>query len=317
MLRDRFAEGPAHLRVAERVLERGIGEADAAGRDVDPAELEPGHDLDKAVALRAADQATLRHAVVLEEQLGGIAAVVAELLQPAADPEARPLLGEEQRHAAMARRGVGIGLDQERKAGAFDRVGDPGLGAIDHVLVAGADGAGADRLQVGAAVRLGQRQAAAQLATGKARQEMPLLRLGAEALDQGRHDQVRIEGARQRDPGLRDQRDHAGIGRGRHAEAAVARRDGRAEQAERLHLLDHRSRVDVVVLELQHLRADVALQPLVERIQDLLVVPLGQSAPGAFGRRRGHHPALKARPTARPRSCPRSRARAWGSASCA
>ena len=66
MLADRLAEGLADLGVADRVVERGLGEADAARRDVDPAELEPGHHLLEAVAFLAADQAVGRHAVVLE-----------------------------------------------------------------------------------------------------------------------------------------------------------------------------------------------------------------------------------------------------------
>ena len=116
MLADRLAEGLAHLGIAHRIVEPGLCEAEAARGDVDPPELEPGHDLGKSMALGAADQAIGRYPKFLEEHLGGIAAVVAELLQLAPDPKARPLLGEEHGQAGVARLGIRIGLDQEGKA---------------------------------------------------------------------------------------------------------------------------------------------------------------------------------------------------------
>ena len=56
MLGDRLAEGLAQLRVAHRFVERRLGDAAAARRDVDAAELEPAERRLQAAALRAADQ---------------------------------------------------------------------------------------------------------------------------------------------------------------------------------------------------------------------------------------------------------------------
>ena len=193
----------------------------------------------KAVALLAADQVVRGHAKILEHELAGIDPLVAELLEPPGDAKARPLLDHEQRHAAVARLGLRVGLDQQGQARALDAVGDPALGAVDDVVVAIAHGTRTDRLQVGAAVGLGEREAAAQLARGKARQEAALLGFGAEALHGGRHHQVRAEDAGERHPDLGHARDHAGVGQRRHAEAAVFGRDRSTEQAELLHLLDH------------------------------------------------------------------------------
>src|SRR5256885_8578686 len=62
---------------------------------------------------------------------------------------------------------------QEREDLAVDAVRDPGLGAIDDVaLISLPARRRADRLQIGAAIGLGQRQAAAQFAGRKARQEV-------------------------------------------------------------------------------------------------------------------------------------------------
>ena len=201
VLADRLAEGLAHLAVGDRLIERGLRKPDAARRDIDAPELEPAQRM--LASPRPSSPPISRSAgmtIVLEHELGGVDALVAELFELAADREASPFLGDEQAHAAVARLRVGIGLDQQREALAVDAVGDPGLGAVDHVAVAVAPRDRADRLQIGAAIGLGQREAAAQLAGGEARQEGLLLRFGAEALHRRRHDEVRVEDAGQRHP---------------------------------------------------------------------------------------------------------------------
>ena len=67
---DRLAEGLALLGVAERVFERGAGNADAAGRNIDPAELEPAERVAQPLAFFQPDQPAGRDAVVLEDQFG-------------------------------------------------------------------------------------------------------------------------------------------------------------------------------------------------------------------------------------------------------
>jgi hypothetical protein len=96
--------------------------------------------------------------------------------------EARALGRDEQAHALVARFGLRIGLGEQREAAALDAVGDPGLGAVDDIVVAVAHRDRADRLKVGAGIRFGQRQPAAHLAAGEAGQPFLLLRLGPEPL---------------------------------------------------------------------------------------------------------------------------------------
>src|SRR5262249_54269519 len=180
---DRLAEGAAGPRIFGREPQRAFGDADAARGDIDASELKPAGRLVEALALDLADQVIGWDAIVLEDQLGGIDRLVAELLELAAHSEAGLLRRDEQAHALVARLGLRIGLYQPREAGAFDAVGDPGLGAVDHVVFPVAPRGHADGLQVGAGIGLGQRQPAANFAAGKGREPAPLLRLGAELFD--------------------------------------------------------------------------------------------------------------------------------------
>ena len=194
---------------------------------------------------------------------------IAELLELAAHAKPLALLGEKEAHALVAGLGARVGLDQERQARAVDAVGDPGLGAVDDVgVVALAARRGADRLQVGAAVGLSQREAAAQLARGEAGQVVLALVVGAEALDGSGHDEVRVDEAAHRHPGVGEPLDDLGVGGDRQAEAAVFLGDGGAEEAHLLHLLDDVLGVDVVVLERGDVGADVALEEPLDSVED-------------------------------------------------
>ncbi len=83
MLGDRLAEGLALLRVAQRQLERALGEPDAAGGDVHAPEVERVHHLHEALVqalLFAAEDVLGRAAIAVEHELGGLDALVAHLL---------------------------------------------------------------------------------------------------------------------------------------------------------------------------------------------------------------------------------------------
>ena len=202
MLGDRLAESFAALRVGDRFHERGTRDADAARGDVDAPEFEAGQDMLHAQPFAAADEVVLRNAVVVEYELGAVDAIVAELFQLARMAEAGPFFADKEAHAAMARFGVRVGLDEHGERGAVNAVADPCFGAVDHVVVAVFHGEGAHRLQIGAAVGLGERESAARLAAREARQKTPLLLRRARALHRRRHDQVRIDDSRDRHPDL-------------------------------------------------------------------------------------------------------------------
>jgi hypothetical protein len=114
--------------------------------------------LREAAALDLAQQMLRRDAHVLEEELGRIRCMLAQLLQAATDAEARELfrLQHHQRHAAAA--GF-TGAHRHHQQVGSEAVGDEGLGAVDHVALAVAPGAGAHRLRVRAAAGLGDRDA--------------------------------------------------------------------------------------------------------------------------------------------------------------
>src|SRR5436853_7257065 len=82
-----------------------------------------------------ADQPVGRHFVIREDQLGRVEPLIAELFELFADREPRPLLGQEEAHAAVARLGGEVRFDQEREDLAVDTVRDPSLGAVDDVTL--------------------------------------------------------------------------------------------------------------------------------------------------------------------------------------
>jgi hypothetical protein len=110
-------------------------------------------------------------------------------------------------------------------------VGDEGLGAVEHVAVAGFLRLGAHALQVGAGARLGHGDGADQLAGRHLRQPALLLLLGAVMQDVGRDDprmQRRAEGV---EAGERVFAVDHRLVREAAAGAAIFLRHGGAEQA--------------------------------------------------------------------------------------
>ena len=112
MVADRLAERLALLRVAERVVESGLRDPDAARRDVDAADLDPAHEVLEPLPdpVLAAEDARGRSAEAVEHELGRLDALVAELLRARhRDREARELrhlgllLDDETGHARVGR----------------------------------------------------------------------------------------------------------------------------------------------------------------------------------------------------------------------
>ncbi|MNT26397.1 hypothetical protein D3C72_1619680 [compost metagenome] len=132
---------------------------------------------------------------VVEEQLGGVLRLHADLVEHAAHAVALAALGldDEDRGALGALRRVGLGHDQHHAR--EKAVGDEGLGAADAVAAVGLLlGARAHALQVGAGARLGHGDGADQLAARHARQVALLLFLGAVVQEVVRHDGVHRAG---------------------------------------------------------------------------------------------------------------------------
>src|SRR6185312_6353631 len=135
VLADRLAEGLAQLRVADRFVERRLGDARAARGHVDAPELEPAHGAVEALPL-AADEIRGGHAEIFEDELRRVDALVADLLELARGAEPRAFLHDEHRQALARRLRLGICPHQHGAAVPFDAVADPGFGAVDHVVVA-------------------------------------------------------------------------------------------------------------------------------------------------------------------------------------
>src|ERR1700727_2004977 len=120
-----LAEGLALLRVAQPELERALGDADAARGDVHAPDLQRVHHLREAAVQTgglATEDVLGGAAVAVEDELGGLDGLVAELLYVRGHDEtgvvagvlrdAALLLGDEAGEALVARLRVGVGLDE-------------------------------------------------------------------------------------------------------------------------------------------------------------------------------------------------------------
>ena len=138
--------------------------------DAQPLARELGHQLAEALALIEAQQVVGGDPDVVEEQLGGVGCILAQLFQPAAAPEALRLLGldHQQRDALGAEARVGLG-GHDDKVGVLTR-GDEGLGPVYPVAVAVLPGRGLDVLQVRARRGLAHGHGGHQFAAAQARQ---------------------------------------------------------------------------------------------------------------------------------------------------
>ena len=133
-------------------------------------------------AVEGAQDVFFRDLDVIEEQLAGIGAAHAELVELVAAAEAFPVaLDDEGGDAVGAFFQVGLGVDH---VGVGVRaVGDPGLAAVEHVLVATFIGAKFHRYHVGTGVRLAHGQRANVLAADQLGQVLELLLVIAVAVD--------------------------------------------------------------------------------------------------------------------------------------
>ena len=284
-----LAHGLALLGVGERGVERRPRHTDGAGGDVDTTDLEHAEDLGQA-ASRLPDQVGGGDAVVGVGHLDGLDAAVAQLADVLAhrDPlelRSRLLLDDEGGDALL-------GACRQGDDGGALPVGDPGLGAVDDVLVAVPPGAARDVARVAAGVGLREGEGAAAFPAGHVRQPAALLLLVAVGEDQGGGHGVGVHDAGQAHPAVGELLDHADVGQEVEPEPSVRLGDGDAEEAEVAHLLDDPGGEGVGPLELGGDGDDLASDERADRPDDL--------GPDRFVRS-GRLRHLRSRRAARPR----------------
>ena len=271
MLADGLAEGVPLLGVGDGVLEGGLGDAHAAGGDVDAADLKRAHDVLEATALVAAEEVAGGDAGVVEGELGGLDALVSELLELAADEEALGVgLDEEGADAAMGGLGVDVGLGEDEVDARALAVGDPHLLAVNDVVVAVAGGLRLDGLGVGAGVGLGDAEGGADLGVDHAGEEALLLLLGAVGGDGVADKDVRVEDAGEAHPAAGELDADAGVALEAEVEAAVGLGNLDGEEAHLGHAVDEGLGVLVGVLVLAGDGLDLAVYPDADVGDDLL-----------------------------------------------
>ena len=176
-LAHRLIELAALLHVALRLGQRRRGRAQRAAGDIDAAAVQAGHGDLEALAL-VADAVFHRHARVLENHRPGGLAFPAHLVLVAAVADAGRV--RRDREAGNAAGAGPAGARHQHQQVGVAGAGNERLGAVQHIVVAVAAGAGFQRRRVGAGARLGEAIGGQRLAAHQ--RPVPALahRLGAE-----------------------------------------------------------------------------------------------------------------------------------------
>ncbi len=257
---DRLAERLSLSRVPQRLRVRLLGHADRAGRDVNPADLQRGQHLLQAAPLLAAKQRRPWHPNLVQHDLAGFRAVVAELGQVAHDLKTwRAGRDEKHRHAAMRRYRVGVGLGQNRQRIGVAGIGDPHLPAGDHIIAARRAGDGLDALQVGSCRGFGQSDPGPPRAGREVGQVIPPLALRAVLRDHPAGQGVAAKDARHPHPAARDLLEGDRVRHQVSSHPAELLGHGQPEQAHLPHLLDDLLRVRAGGFHRPRDRADLAV----------------------------------------------------------
>ena len=220
--------------------------------------------LDAAVDL--AQHVFLGDLAVLEYQLAGVAAAHAQLVQLLRHRETlETLFHQEGGDAALMRLGIGLGVDHQGVG--VGAVGDPHLGAVEHVAVALLVGAQLHADHVGAGARLAHRQRADVLAGNQLGQVLGFLRGGAVAVDLV-HAQigVRAVGQADRGAGAGDFLHRHHVGQVAHVGAAVFLADGHAQHAQVPELAPQIHRELVAAVDFGGARGDLGGRESAHRI---------------------------------------------------
>jgi hypothetical protein len=271
-LDDRLAERGSVFSVRNGVLERQARGRRGAHRGDEPLGLEVLHQVHEALVLFT-EQVVLGNADRVEEELGRVRSVVADLLELLGHREPRQRGGhEEERTAVRARLGVGLG--EERDEIGARAVGDERLLPVDHVVAALAAGDGADAGDVGTGRRLGHTERRDFLAAKGRLQEFVDLELRSDVGDDRRR-HVALHEEPHRHAGRAPARVFLGL---RDAEpvvaasAAVLFREMGAENAEVARLLEQRVGEKSVFFPFIGIRTDLALDEGPDHLPELLVL---------------------------------------------
>ncbi|VAZ84999.1 hypothetical protein LAUMK42_03830 [Mycobacterium persicum] len=265
VLGDRLPEGVALLRVSHRQLEGSNGDTTGARRNVHPADFDAVHHLEEALPRDAAEDVVGGCPITVEDEFGGIDALVAQLVDLPGDHQARShftetrWLFDEERGQVAVRLGFAfVGAHQHRHQRRTGAVGQPHLLAIDDVVATGiAAGPGANRGDVGAQFRLRHRERAAALAGGHAWQEALLLLVGAMLAQHVSHDEVGVEHTGDTHPAPGQLFDTQRVSQQRLPQPAVFFGDHQTEQAHGAHLVDDCLRIGVGALQFRRVGDDL------------------------------------------------------------
>ena len=207
MVNDLAAESRSLIGVPRRLVQRSLRQPDGDRGDAEPAGIQCAEGDLQALAL-CADQSVGVDVGLVVERRCGRDGVQAHLLFGLAEAQPGQIAGhEEARHPARAF----TGAREQRVEVRAPAVGDPRLGAVDHVAAVGFRRLALQCRGIRSGLRLGQAVGADLLTREHLRQPAALLLVGAERQQRMRRQAVHADRDRHRRPPRRDLLEHLQI----------------------------------------------------------------------------------------------------------
>ena len=262
---DALAEGAALGHVAQRGVERRLRRPERAGRDVEPAAVEPGHGVAEALALLAQQVGGGDDTAIHLHLPGGLRLPAHLLLEPAEGEPLGAVLDHEGRDAARA---VGAAAGHDDIGVGIAAARDEGLGAGKRPAVARGFGPGPERRRVRSRAGLGQAVGQHRL-HGAGAGEEPLLQLGrAVGVDHPRAHVVDRQERRDRGAGHAQRLEDQRRVEARKPRAAVLFADVDAPEPEQPDLVPELARDGAFSLPRRRMRRDLLLPEGVGHVED-------------------------------------------------
>ena len=153
MLTDGFTECRPLLTVADRLIKCPFGNSNGPRSNINPTQLKSANRLVEPLAFFSADKIGGRDTKILKHHFARIYTFVAKFLEAFGDIKAGPFFDNEHAHAFALWLNCDVRFCEKCETRPFNRVGNPGFGSVNDVVIAITNSPCPNTLEVSACIR--------------------------------------------------------------------------------------------------------------------------------------------------------------------